>query len=231
MSRLLRASTLLALVGVAFWLLTPNVASAHERRTVAGDYTFVVGFLVEPAFEGEVNGIDLRITKGADNAPVEGAENTLKAEVTYGGSTMPVELSPRFRQPGAYNGDFVPTRSGAYQFRFSGTLDGRPVDERFESGPGRFSDIQAIAPLQFPEKVASASELQRALTTAESRAAAADSRANLATVLGALGLGAGLLGLLLAVWALTRSRAAARPAVSASTRPASPAPAAPPERL
>lgn len=80
-------------------------------------------------------------------------EKTLKAEVVVGGQIMPVELHPRFRQPGAYNGDFVPTRPGSYTFRFSGNVDGRAVNEVFESGPGRFNDVQAVAPLQFPDKI------------------------------------------------------------------------------
>jgi hypothetical protein len=211
---------LLVLAGVGQALLTTSVASAHERRAV-GDYTFVVGFLKEPVFEAETNGIHLQVTRG--DQPVEGLEKTLKAEVVVGGQTMPVELHPRFRQPGVYNGDFVPTRPGSYTFRFTGNVEGRTVNELFESGPGRFDDVQALAPLQFPDKIASAGELQRAVQAAESRAATA-------TTLGALGLATGLAGLLLAAWALASSRrapAAVAPA-AASTRPT---PAATQERL
>jgi hypothetical protein len=211
-----------ALVGLGLLAVAPGTASAHERRTV-GPYTFVVGFLNEPAFEGDTNGIDLRITRTAGEEPVEGAEKTLQAEVVVGGSTLPLELRPRFRQPGAYNGEFVPTRPGAYLFRFSGTIDGQPVNESFESGPGRFNDVQAVGPLQFPDKVSSGVEVQRAL-------AAADSRANTAMILGGIGLLAGLAGLVLAAWALA-SRRGAPSAVGAGTPSSRPAAVAPQERL
>ena len=46
---------------VAIPLTHPGTASAHERRTV-GKYQFVVGWLNEPAFSGQMNSIDLRVT-------------------------------------------------------------------------------------------------------------------------------------------------------------------------
>src|SRR6185436_10982538 len=128
-------------------LVGPGTASAHERRAV-GPYTFVVGFLSEPAFEGDTNGIDLRIMRSGSEAPVEGADKTVKAEVVVGPSVLPLELRPRFREPGAYNAEFMPTRPGTYSFRFTGTVEGQAVSETFESGPGRFNDVEAVAPLQ-----------------------------------------------------------------------------------
>jgi hypothetical protein len=196
-------------------LAAPTPVLAHERRAV-GEYTFIVGFLKEPAFEGETNGIDLRVVRTADEQPVEGLEQTLKAEVIVGPNTMPVPLRPRFRQPGAYNGEFVPTRPGSYTFRFTGSIDGQPINETFESGPGRFDDVRAVAPLQFPDKVPSGAELQRAL-------AAAESRANTAFAVAVAGLAAGVAGLLAALWALASRRqpVAARVAVE-PPRPAAP---------
>jgi len=218
-----RAIAVALLTGLALVATGPGAADAHERRTVAGEYTFVVGFLKEPAFEGETNGIDLRVTRAGTDEPVEGLEKTLRAEVIVGGNVLPLELRPRFRQPGAYNGEFVPTRPGSYIFRFTGTVEGRPVDERFESGPGRFDDVKAVGPLQFPDKVPSGVELQRALAAAESRAATA-------TVLAVVSLALGAAGLLLAAWAV-RARRPLREATAAPASGGRPAPAGPPERL
>jgi hypothetical protein len=223
MNRLARLLGTVVLAGLGLSLLVPASASAHERRTVAGDYTFVVGFLKEPALEGDSNGIDLRVSTAGDQ-PVDGLEKTLKGEVIVGGATLPLELKPRFRTPGAYDADFVPTRPGTYIFHFSGTVEGKPVDERFESGPGRFDDVAAVGPLQFPDKVPTGVELQRALT-------AADSRAATATTLGALGLVAGLVGLALAAWALRSRRTPASAAASAAPSSGRPAPVATQERL
>ena len=175
-----------ALLGIS--LLLPAAASAHEQRDV-GKYHFSVGFLNEPAFSDQMNGIDLTVTTTADKKPVEGVEKSLKAEVIVGGNakSMPIELRTRFGQPGKYAGYFMPTANGAYQFHFSGTIEGDAVDQRFESGPGRFDDVQPLTPLQFPNKQADPAALQRT----------ADQARLLAVVgiaLGVLGVAFGLRG-------------------------------------
>ncbi len=124
-------------------------ALAHERRTV-GPYAFVVGFLSEPAFTGVPNAVDLRVTDTIVNKPVEGLQDTLKVEISAAGQTKTYELRARFGQPGAYAADFVPTRTSTYVFRFFGKVGDRPVDERFESGPGRFEEPESIIDAQFP---------------------------------------------------------------------------------
>ena len=50
---------------LALVILSANSVLAHETREVE-TYQFVVGFAVEPAFEGVKNGVSLRVTKPAD---------------------------------------------------------------------------------------------------------------------------------------------------------------------
>ncbi|MCC6314915.1 MAG: hypothetical protein IT337_12975, partial [Thermomicrobiales bacterium] len=105
-------------------LMLPNAAGAHESRTVGdGKYEVVVGFLDEPAFSGQKNGLELRVATTPDSgteagaaagAPVEGLEQTLHAEVIYGDQSMPLTLQARFGQPGAYAGWFFPMAAGDY---------------------------------------------------------------------------------------------------------------------
>src|SRR2546425_653260 len=142
-----------AIAALLLILLVPGSALAHERRDV-GKLQFVVGFIGEPAIVGEPNGIDLRITDKASGQPVEGAEKTLKASVQYGGG-QPRELAlrARFGMKGAYTADLIPTRAGAYSFTFTGAVGDEPVDQKFESGPGRFNDVEDAAKLQFPAAV------------------------------------------------------------------------------
>ena len=194
--RALAAALLLALA-------VPGLASAHERRDV-GKLQFVVGFIAEPAILGEPNGIDLRITDRASGQPVEGAEKTLKASVQYGGG-QPRELAlrARFGMKGAYTADLIPTRAGAYSFTFTGAVGDEPVDQQFESGPGRFNDVEDAAKLQFPEAVPYAGEMARQVQAAEARAAQA-------TTLGYAGVGLGIVGAVLGALALLRRPAAAR---------------------
>src|SRR3989442_14023088 len=68
-------------------LSTP--ALGHERRIV-GQYTFVVGWLNEPPLASQLNAIDLTITEASGDKRVAGLEQTLKAEIFYGGVTTPL---------------------------------------------------------------------------------------------------------------------------------------------
>jgi hypothetical protein len=135
-------------------------ADAHERRNV-GPYQFVVGFLNEPAFAGTANGIDLRISDTrANNKAVEGVEKTLSVQIQSGGlMPLSVPLAARFGQPGAYAAYFVPTNGGAYSFAFKGKVEDTDINEKFESGPGRFNDVESTTSLQYPTKVPTGAEL------------------------------------------------------------------------
>ncbi len=189
-----RLFTIAFTLAMGLTLLLTQVASAHERRTV-GKYQFVVGFINEPAYLNFPNAIDLRVTNTESNKPVEGLEKTLKAEVIFGGKTMPVELQTRFNQPGAYAGYFVPTKAGAYIFHFTGDIEGFKIDEKFETGPGRFEEPEDTTQLQFPEKLAAPLDMAAQLKTAQDAASSAQTLAYAGIAVGALGVILGALGL------------------------------------
>ena len=196
----MRIRVLLAVLLLTF--LIPSTALAHERRDV-GKLQFVVGWMGEPSLLGEPNGIDLRISDKASGNPVEGAEKTLKATVAFGGG-QPKEfpLKARFGQKGAYTADIIPTKAGAYIFTFTGTVGDQQVNEKFESGPGRFDDVQQLTDLQFPQPVPYVGDV-----TAQVQAA--DARASQAQTFGYVGTGLGVLGLILGAAALMRRPRAA----------------------
>jgi hypothetical protein len=198
-------------------------ASAHERRQVGGKYTFVVGFLVEPPLLEEPNGIDLRITNAQTNEPVEGVEKTLKADIMVGGDKKTVDLRTLFGQKGAYTAEIYPTKTGTWVFRFFGTIDGTQIDERFESGPGRFGDVESKANIAFPAKQPSIGELAQQLAggrptdgAAQPTGASVDdvqraldeanSARSTAVGFGIAGLIVGVLGVALAAYALASRR-------------------------
>jgi len=124
-------------------------AQAHEKRVV-GDNQFVVGFVNEPAFNGEMNAIDLRVSD-KDGQPIEGLEETLKAEVGFGegGEVMEIPFRKRYKQPGAYAAYFLPVQPGKYRFHIHGMIADKPVDETFTSGEG-FHDVENSKALAFP---------------------------------------------------------------------------------
>ena len=190
-----------AIAALLLIMLVPGAALAHERRDV-GKLQFVVGWIGEPSIIGEPNGIDLRITDKASGQPVEGAEKTLKATVQFGGG-QPKEfpLKARFGMKGAYTADIIPTRAGAYIFTFNGTVGDEQVNQTFESGPGRFNDVQDAAAMQFPAVVPYTGDLV-------AQVQAADARASQATTFGYVGTGLGVVGVLIGLVALLRRPAA-----------------------
>jgi hypothetical protein len=159
MSRLL-ATLAAAAVIVSSFAITTNVALGHERRAV-GPYTFVVGWINEPSYVGLLNSLDLTVTETNGGKAVEGLEKTLKADLTFGGSATPqaLTLAARFGLPGRYSGYVVPTKTGDYTFHITGTVGTMNVDEKFESGPGRFGSIESTDPLQYPQKLVSNADL------------------------------------------------------------------------
>src|ERR1700737_3810612 len=117
---MLRRYSLLALIQLAalgVLLVSPGLALAHERRTIAGGkYDVVVGWDIEPAYLNEKNGATIRISQaGSDPAvPVDGADKTLKVQIRQGAQTKDFALRAVFGQAGYYQADIVPTRAGDY---------------------------------------------------------------------------------------------------------------------
>ena len=188
MSRLLAAVAALAVVLSSF-VVNTNVALGHERRAI-GPYTFVVGWINEPSYVNLLNSLDLTVTETAGGKAVEGLEKTLKADLTFGGSNtpQPLTLAARFGLPGKYSGYVMPTKVGDYTFHITGTVGTMNVDEKFESGPGRFGSIESTDPLQYPQKVVSNADLAARLDSIQTLVIAGIVVAGIAVLLSIGGL-------------------------------------------
>jgi hypothetical protein len=188
-----------ATIALIALVLSTGLASAHEHKTV-GDYTLTVGFLNEPAIDEEPNALDFRVAQGTGDSakPVEGLATTIKAEVKFGGQTMPLTLSPVFNTPGSYKANFIPTAAGTYTFHISGTINNTPVDETFVSGPDTFSDVEDATTMQFPTKVNSVVSVSQTAHDAGDTADSARIFGIIGIVVGVLGLIAGIAGMMMA---------------------------------
>lgn len=142
---LVALAAVFALVGS---IALPFGVSAHEARTVATDYDFVVGFVSEPAIQGELNGVSLEVTKA--DKPVTGLDQTLKVEVSVAGQKKEFALSPVWKQDGSYEAFFIPTQPGDYTFRFFGTIEGKEINETFTSSPDGFDSVAPRSDYEFP---------------------------------------------------------------------------------
>lgn len=143
-SRLVLISVLL----LAVLVLVAAPVSAHEHREV-GDYEFTFGWRVEPAFVGVFSGPEFRVAD-ADEAPVEGLEDTLQMMVHFGDQSKMLEIRGVFRDPGHYTADLIPTRPGDYAFHVFGMIGDLEVDEMFTSADGGFSSIEPATDIMFP---------------------------------------------------------------------------------
>jgi hypothetical protein len=160
----------------------PNIpAEAHEGRQV-GPYNIALGWVVEPAYAGVYNGVEVFISlaeeeheEGEDEGEhqdgeaeaehehteeVVAIEATLQVEVSYGGMTKILELEPVFDEVNHYDAAILPTRPGDYTFRLTGMIGETPVDETFTSADGEFSSIEPIGDVLFPEPDSSIEGLQ-----------------------------------------------------------------------
>lgn len=191
------ARVLRRLLAAAFPLLMLLLAAApvlaHEGREIAG-YEVEVGFMNEPVFVGGRSGLEIFVNN--EEAPVEGLEASLKAEVIVGGQRRDLPLTTREGEPGAYESVFIPTVAGPYTFHLTGTIEDAAIDESFTSSPTGFNEVQEATALQFPIQLPSAAELQASARKGEDAAGLVMP----ALVLGVAGLVAGLLavGLMLA---------------------------------
>ena len=180
------------LVVVSTFAIYSGIAAAHERHMV-GPYQFVVGWLNEPAYVGLMNSLDMRIsdTRATPAKAVEGLEKTLTVDLQTGGlGSLPLTVTARFGTPGAYNGYVMPTTTGTYTFTIKGKIDTLDVNEKFESGPGRFGDIESTTALQYPNKVPAADELTKRLGDMQSGIDQTRLLSGVAVVIGIVALGA-----------------------------------------
>lgn len=124
-------------------------AAAHEGREV-GENLIVFGWRVEPTYTSLLNGPEFTVETHDDDKPVEGLEETLQLEVSYGGKSKLLKLRAVFDAPGHYTADLIPTQPGDYSFRLTGTIGDTDVDEIFDSASGEFSSVEPISDIQFP---------------------------------------------------------------------------------
>ncbi|MCC7447537.1 MAG: hypothetical protein IT324_08985 [Anaerolineae bacterium] len=195
----MRRGSLLIIVLVVL-LSGTGMVRAHERRTVGGKYDVEVGWDKEPAYVNQPNAAVITIYKAGTQDAVTGVEQTLKVRIAFGGG-QPKEFPLRasFNKKGQYTAEIVPTRAGSYIFTFVGEIEGTPVNEAFESGPGRFDDVDDMAALQFPQPAPDPLMLANQIRTAQNDAANA-------RLFGIIGIAVGIIGVVVGGAALATRR-------------------------
>jgi hypothetical protein len=204
--------------GLAFFPLVvlllvalPAPALAHERRTLAGGkYDVVVGWDVEPAYQGQKNGATIRISQAGTTpaVPVEGADKTLKVQIRQGAQTKEFPLRAVFGQAGYYMADIVPTRAGDYVWTFVGSINADQVNEKFDSADGKFDSVAAPTSLEFPVPLPDPVQTAATAQAAQSDAQSTRTLAYVGIAVGILGVVVGLAGFAMRARLPTAARAA-----------------------
>jgi hypothetical protein len=184
------------LLALALSLLAPSYVLAHGHIDV-GDYEIVIGFHNEPAIQGEPNALDLFVTNVKTSEKVKQLEDTLQAELIFGSSKKVLQIEPQWEEEGAYTAYLIPTEAGDYTWHIFGTIDDTPVDISMTSSPDTFSSVLPKSEYSFPAVEKSTAELSAQLSSATRTA-------QIALILGALGILASIAGLGVA-WMAVRS--------------------------
>jgi len=217
------------LIGVTLMLATMPSAWAHTHRvlTINGQkIEFVVGWVVEPPYAGEINAVDVwahyvntTCPQGtvSTTCPVYGLDQSLRVQVTTGGQSQTLSFSPNLSNDvpplfyGEYTANIEPTVPGSYSFTIFGTIGSTPINETFVCGPTTFECVDPASEIQFPQG-ASIKAPQPALSNAPSEISTlqfqvSELQATIQTafLVAGIGLTIGIFGLILAAVAVSRA--------------------------
>jgi hypothetical protein len=122
-------------------------AWAHETKIVGGKFRVIVGFVREPIYTNERNGLDLIVRRHADASPVENLERSLSAVLISpdGRTARGLKLRPQFGRPGYYTDDVILTIPGVYKIRIFGAIEDVTFDETFAT-----HEVRRLEELRFP---------------------------------------------------------------------------------
>jgi len=142
-------------IGIAVTSAAPSAARAHEPRAVGdGALSIAVGFRDEPAFEDQVNAVDVFVRR-SDGSALSGPDDVVDLEIevrllvtdSFDASVVDsAALAPprlAFGRDDRYQSVLRPTADGAYGFRVRGVIhdvsngaDPVEIDEIFVCGGG-----------------------------------------------------------------------------------------------
>jgi hypothetical protein len=196
MSRMSLRASAAALLVLSALCLTYAPALAHGHVEV-GDYEITIGFYNEPAYQGDVNGIEFGVQNHETGDPIAGLEDSLKLEVIYGASKIELPVRAQFGQEGWYVGYLVPTAEGDYTAHIWGDIEGTEVDVTMTSSPDTFGSIEAKSSIAFPSADPTVGELDAQIGSANEAAALAAQSARTAAQAAQTALIVGIVGALL----------------------------------
>ena len=120
---------------------------AH-REYQFGNITVEPGWVTEPPLVGQLNRIEVTVTRGGEeenDEPIRNAFANLNTDIKFGGLTKTLDFQPSEESAAVYTAEIIPTSIGSYSLVFEGQVENQNISTTVP-----IEDVESTSKLEFP---------------------------------------------------------------------------------